>query len=127
MYVTAAAVGRWSKPTALALALFFKWIVNHTVHSTPYHLLYYTAHITKREMRTLSWCQTAHWALSRISACSKDVDKYPRTTYEYGNHVHICVYSYSTVDVIKQRNMVNSGVRGTKDKNLRSRCIGKLL
>ena len=55
------------------------------------------------------------------------VDKYPRTTYEYGNHVHICVYSYSIVDVIKQRNMVNSGVRGTKDKNLRSRCIGKLL
>jgi hypothetical protein len=55
------------------------------------------------------------------------VDKYPRTTYEHGNHVHICVYSYSVVDVIKQRNMVNSGVRGTKDKNLRSRCIGKLL
>jgi hypothetical protein len=42
------------------------------------------------------------------------VDKYPRTTYEYGNHVHICVYSYSTVDEIKQRNMVNSGVRGRK-------------
>ena len=41
------------------------------------------------------------------------VDKYPRTTYEYGNHMNICVYSYSTVDVIKQRNMVNSewGVR----------------
>jgi hypothetical protein len=55
------------------------------------------------------------------------VDKYPRTTYEYGNHVHICVYSYSIVDVIKQRNMVNSGVKGTKEKNLRSRCIGKLL
>ena len=55
------------------------------------------------------------------------VDKYPRTTYEYGNHVHICVYSYSTVDVIKQRDMVNSGVGGTKDRNLRSRCIGKLL
>ena len=31
------------------------------------------------------------------------------------------------VDEIKQRNMVNSGVRGAKDKNLRSRCIGKLL
>ena len=29
------------------------------------------------------------------------VDKYPRTTYEYGNHVHMCVYSYSTVDEIK--------------------------
>jgi hypothetical protein len=56
-----------------------------------------------------------------------NVDKYPRTTYECGNHVHVCVYSYSTVDMIKQRNMVNSGVRGTKDKNLRSRCIGKLL
>ena len=42
-------------------------------------------------------------------------------------YVHICVYSYSIVDVTKQRNMVNSGVRGTKDKNLRSRCIGKLL
>jgi hypothetical protein len=36
--------------------------------------------------------------------------------------VHICVYSYSIVDVINQRNMVNSGVGGTKDKNLRSRC-----
>jgi hypothetical protein len=55
------------------------------------------------------------------------VDKYPRTTCEHGNHVHICVYSYSTVDVSKQRNMVNSGARGAKDKNLRSRCIGKLL
>jgi hypothetical protein len=55
------------------------------------------------------------------------VDKHPRTTHEHGNHVHICVYNYSVVDVIKQRNMVNSGVRGTKDKNLRSRCIGKLL
>ena len=63
----------------------------------------------------------------RMPATGRSVDKYPRTTYEYGNHVHICVYSYSIVDVIKQRNMVNSGVRGTKDKNLRSRCIGKLL
>ena len=58
---------------------------------------------------------------------TRSVDKYPRTTYECGNHVHVCVYSYSVVDAIKQRNMVNSGVRGTKDKNLRSRCIGKLL
>jgi hypothetical protein len=43
--------------------------------------------------------------------------------------VHMCVYdySYSTVDVIKQRDMVNSGVGGTKSRNLRSRCIGKLL
>jgi hypothetical protein len=41
-----------------------------------------------------------------------DVDKYPRTTYEYGNHVHICVYSYSIVDEIKQRNMVNSRSEG---------------
>jgi hypothetical protein len=63
----------------------------------------------------------------RTGAPAGGVAKYPRTTYEYGNHVHIFVYSYSTVDVIKQRNMVNSGARGTKDKNLRSRCIGKLL
>jgi hypothetical protein len=55
------------------------------------------------------------------------VDKCPRATHEHGNHVHVRVYSYSIVDVIKQRNVVNSGVRGTKDKNLRSRCIGKLL
>ena len=56
------------------------------------------------------------------------VDKHPRTAYEYGNHVHIIfLYSYSTVDEIKQRDMVNSGVKGTKDRNLRSRCIGKLL
>jgi hypothetical protein len=55
------------------------------------------------------------------------VDKCPRATHECGNHVHTCVYSYSVVDEIKQRNMVNSGVRGAKDKNLRSRCIGKLL
>ena len=55
------------------------------------------------------------------------VDKYPRTTYEYGNHVHMCVYSYSIVDVIKQRNMVNSGVRGKKDRNPRSGWVGILL
>jgi hypothetical protein len=24
-----------------------------------------------------------------------DVDKHPRTTHEHGNHVHVCVYSYS--------------------------------
>ena len=30
------------------------------------------------------------------------------------------VNSYSTVDVIEQKDMVNSGVRGTKDKNLRT-------
>jgi hypothetical protein len=35
--------------------------------------------------------------------------------------------NYSTVGVNEQKDMVNSGVRGTKDKNLRSRCIGKLL
>jgi hypothetical protein len=46
------------------------------------------------------------------------VDKYPRTTHEYGNHVHICKHSYSTVDVNEQRNMVNSGVRGTKNNHL---------
>jgi hypothetical protein len=45
------------------------------------------------------------------------VDKYPRTTYECGNHVHISRYSYSTVDVIKLRDMVNSGVRGTKNNH----------
>jgi len=44
----------------------------------------------------------------------------------------ICIYvrkqlQYSEVGAIEQRYMVNSGVRGTKDKNLRSRCIGKLL
>ena len=42
-------------------------------------------------------------------------------------YVRMCVYSYSAVDEIKQRNVVNSGVRGTKDKNLRSRYVGKLL
>ena len=47
------------------------------------------------------------------------VDKYPRTTYEYGNHVHICAEnSYSTVDVNEQKDMVNSGVRGTKGMDL---------
>ena len=30
----------------------------------------------------------------------------------------ICVCSYSTVDVIKQRNMVNLGVRDTKGMDL---------
>jgi hypothetical protein len=70
--------------------------------------------------------------ISGLPPVRLSVDKYgyPRTTYEYGNHVHICVYSYSTVDVIKQRNMVNSGVRGTstkKDRNPRSGWIGILL
>jgi hypothetical protein len=64
---------------------------------------------------------------SSLGKNSNGVDKCPRTTYECGNHVHTCVYSYSAVDEIKQRNMVNSGVRGTKSRNLRSRCIGKLL
>jgi hypothetical protein len=57
------------------------------------------------------------------------VDKYPRTTYEYGNHVRICAETttvrYSRCE--RTKNMVNSGVRGTKDRNLRSRWIGKLL
>ena len=30
------------------------------------------------------------------------------------------VRSYSTVGVVEQKDMVNSGVRGTKDKNLRT-------
>jgi hypothetical protein len=34
----------------------------------------------------------------------------------------MCVSSYNEVGAIEQRYMVNSGVRGTKDKNLRSRC-----
>jgi hypothetical protein len=50
------------------------------------------------------------------------VGKCPRTTCEYGNHVstdvHMCKHSYSTVDVNEQRNMVNSGVRGTKNNHL---------
>jgi hypothetical protein len=32
--------------------------------------------------------------------------------------MHICKHSYSTVDVNEQRNMVNSGVRGTKNNHL---------
>ena len=48
------------------------------------------------------------------------VDKYPRATYEYGNHVHVCAEnSYSTVDVNEQKDMVNSGVRDRKKRNLR--------
>ena len=35
--------------------------------------------------------------------------------------------NYSTVGVNEQKDMVNSGVRGTKDMNLRSRWIGNLL
>jgi hypothetical protein len=31
----------------------------------------------------------------------------------------MCVSSYSKVGAIEQRYMVNSGVRGTKDRNLR--------
>ena len=42
--------------------------------------------------------------------------------------MHVGVYSYSAVDVIKQRNVVNSGVRGTKkDRNPTSGWIGILL
>jgi hypothetical protein len=32
----------------------------------------------------------------------------------------MCVSSYSKVDAVEQRDMVNSGVRGTKDRNLRT-------
>jgi hypothetical protein len=45
-----------------------------------------------------------------------------RTTYEHGNHVHTsdkCVSSYSKVDAVEQRYMVNSGAGGTKDRDLR--------
>ena len=48
------------------------------------------------------------------------VDKYPRTTCEHGNHVHICADNYSTVGVNEQKDMVNSGVRGRKKVNLRN-------
>jgi hypothetical protein len=34
--------------------------------------------------------------------------------------IHVCVSSYSKVDAIEQRYMVNSGVRGKKDRNPRS-------
>ena len=57
-------------------------------------------------------------------------DKYPRTTCEYGNHVHMCacVSSYSEVDAVEQRHVVNSGARGEKkDRNPRSGWIGVLL
>jgi hypothetical protein len=40
------------------------------------------------------------------------VDKYPHTTYEHGNHVHISymrVSSYSKVDAVEHRDMVSSG------------------
>jgi hypothetical protein len=50
--------------------------------------------------------------------------------YEHGNHVHVCAYTatvYSTVGVIEQKDMVNSGVRGVKGRNLRSRWSGILL
>ena len=73
---------------------------------------------------------TPERALASVGECplhAQPVDKHPRATCEHGNHVHVCVHSYSTVDEIKQRDVVNSGVRGTKDKNLRSRCVGELL
>jgi hypothetical protein len=41
----------------------------------------------------------------------------------------MCIYvsnSYSTVDVIKQRDMVNSGVRGTKGMDLRIEVYSKV-
>jgi hypothetical protein len=39
----------------------------------------------------------------------------------------MCVSSYSKVGAIEQRYMVNSGVRGKKDRNPRSGWIGILL
>ena len=51
---------------------------------------------------------------------SQNVDKYPRTTCECGNHVHVCAEnSYSTVGVNEQKDVVNSGVRDRKKRNLR--------
>jgi hypothetical protein len=38
-----------------------------------------------------------------------------------------CVSSYSKADAVEQKYMVNSGVRGTKDRNIRSRWIGIIL
>jgi hypothetical protein len=43
-------------------------------------------------------------------------EKYPRTTYDYRNHGHVNRYNYSTVDVIKLRDMVNSGARGYEEQ-----------
>ena len=51
------------------------------------------------------------------------VDKHPRATREHGMReprAHTYVSSYSNVGAIEQRCMVNSGVRGAKDKNLRT-------
>jgi hypothetical protein len=58
-----------------------------------------------------------------LGLLERSVDKYPRTTYEYGNHVYIYmlyVSSYNKVDAIEQRNMVNSGVGGTEQEERRS-------
>ena len=67
-------------------------------------------------------------ALPLQGLVSLAVDKYPRTTYEYGNHVHIYmrVNSYSTVGVIEQKDMVNSGVRGRKKMDLRPEVYSKV-
>jgi hypothetical protein len=35
-------------------------------------------------------------------------------------YVRVSSYSYSKVDAVEQRDMVNSGVRGTKNRNLRT-------
>jgi hypothetical protein len=42
------------------------------------------------------------------------------TTHEHGNQescAHMRVNSYSAVGVIEQKDVVNSGARGTKDRN----------
>jgi hypothetical protein len=52
------------------------------------------------------------------SEAAVTIYKHPRTTHEHGNHVHTCKHSYSAVGVNEQRNVVNSGVRGTKNNHL---------
>jgi hypothetical protein len=86
-------------------------------------------HTTRRRGRTGPLRQETLTTLSRpgrtqqyygvlLLGNPRPVDKYPRTAFEYGNHVYICKPSYSTVDGNEQRNMVNSGVRGTKKNHL---------
>jgi hypothetical protein len=55
------------------------------------------------------------------------ISKYHRTAYEYGNHVHICAETTTrTVDVNEQKDMVNSGVRDRKKRNLRPEVYSKV-
>jgi hypothetical protein len=71
-------------------------------------------------------CSFLRIICSRVLYCVVFVDKYPRIILRTAGirepcaYIYVCVSSYSKVDAVEQKDMVNSGMRGTKERNLRT-------